>query len=580
MANCARVGRVLVFGLCMWWGISQAAAQAPPDTTAPAAENTVTAEATAWDLALEGRKLLKEKKPQESVVKLKAALARADKDELASDDRALMYYMLSLAAGSAGDEDLSLQAISDAVKYAPKEADYQLELANQLFASERNLEAKLHAEEALKIGLSSADDRKDAETLVQKAKAAMLHERLAIDLSVTTGYDSNVTQGGQAETIGGVPTGTTQGTTSLQTFREQLRQRNLDLLRSLLTSYKDAIVSNFATAVPSVSEFDIPVTIGLDLGGRLYGNKTTELWTGYRFTQLVMTSPVSDHESYSLQEHVIPLRLQYQPNSWFLFRPRVEGFVNFTGLKSFSPFQGGITTVLDFLFIESRRWRTRLLATYQLRRSFDRDYAYLDGNRIDAKLVQELRINQGGSVWARGQLAYRFRADLSGAVDQTVDLQVLSPKGETITVGSYDYHSPLSYLGNEIGTRWRLYVPKGFDFGLGGSLDVRSYREDTTASYTANTITINCPSTGTAPNCPAGTMVTLPRDGVTKMDLSPTRRRDTLVSVDVGIAKSLPAGFSLDLTVSFMRNVSNIANGIDNRNYSKLTTMLAVYYSF
>ncbi len=564
----------------MWWGISRAGAQTPPETASPAAENTVPAEATAWDLALEGRKLLKEKKPQEAVAKLKAALARADKDELADDDRALMYYLLSLSAGSAGDDELSLQAIENAVKYAPKEADYQLEMANQLFASDRNLEAKLHAEEALKIGLSSADDRKDAESLVKKAKSAMLHERLAIDLSVTTGYDSNVIQGGQAETIGGVPTGTRTNTTSLQTFREQLKQRNIDLLRSLLSNYKDAIASNYSTAVPSVSEFDVPVTIGLDLGGRLYGNKTTELWTGYRFTQIVMTSPVYDHESYSLQEHVIPLRLQYQPKSWFLFRPRVEGFANFTGLKSFSPFQGGITAVLDFLFIESRRWRTRLLATYQLRRSFDRDYSYLDGNRIDAKLIQELRVNQGGSVWARGQLWYRFRADLSGAVDQTVELQVLSPKGDTITVGNYDYHTPLSYLGNEVGTRWRLFVPKGFDLGIGGSLDVRSYREDTTASYTANTMTITCPSSSTAPNCPAGTTVTLPRDGTTKPDLAPTRRRDTLLSIDIGIAKSLPAGFSLDLTFAFMRNVSNVANGIDNRNYTKLTTMLAIYYSF
>ena len=75
-------------------------------------------------------------------------------------------------------------------------------------------------------------------------------------------------------------------------------------------------------------------------------------------------------------------------------------------------------------------------------------------------------------------------------------------------------------------------------------------------------------------------MVTLPRDGVTTMDLPPIRRRDTLLSVDVGIAKSLPAGFSIDATLSFMRNVSNIANGIDNRNYSKLTAMLGVYYSF
>ncbi|HNK44929.1 MAG TPA: hypothetical protein PKL17_09115, partial [Pseudomonadota bacterium] len=66
----------------------------------------------------------------------------------------------------------------------------------------------------------------------------------------------------------------------------------------------------------------------------------------------------------------------------------------------------------------------------------------------------------------------------------------------------------------------------------------------------------------------------------TTLDLPATVRRDSLLSVDAGITKTLPAGFSIDLTVTFMRNVSNIANGIDNRNYSKLTTMLGIYYSF
>ncbi|HND10613.1 MAG TPA: hypothetical protein PLY80_09255 [Pseudomonadota bacterium] len=590
MANFAK----LRLGLALWFGLGWTAAargQTPPaasDATASASapssaqaqSEPVPSETTAWDLALEGRKLLKAKDIAGAIAKFQAALARADHDELAADDRALIAYLLSLAASNSGNDELSLSAIRDAVKYAPKEADYQLELANQLFANDENLEAKLHVEEALKIGLSSDDDRKDAEALLQKTKTAMLHERLSIDLSVTTGYDSNVIQGGQAETIGGVPTGARQTTTSTQAFREQLRQRNLDLLKSLLTNYKEAIATNYREAVPSVSEYDIPVTVGLDLGGRLYGNRTTALWTGYRFTQLFMTSPSNDHDSYSLQEHVIPLRLEWRPRSWFLFRPRIEGYANFTGLKTFAPFQGGVTAVLDFLFTESRRWRTRVLGTYQLRQSFDRTYSYLDGNRIDAKVVQELRINQGGSVWARGQLSYRFRADLSGVIEQSVDLQVLSLRGEPITVGSYDYKNPLSYLGNEVGTRWRLYVPKGFDLGIGASLDLRSYRDATTAVYSASPLTINCPAATTAPNCPAGTTVTVPRDGTTTLDLPATVRRDSLLSVDAGITKTLPAGFSIDLTVTFMRNVSNIANGIDNRNYSKLTTMLGIYYSF
>ncbi len=50
--------------------------------------------------------------------------------------------------------------------------------------------------------------------------------------------------------------------------------------------------------------------------------------------------------------------------------------------------------------------------------------------------------------------------------------------------------------------------------------------------------------------------------------------------LDFGVAKSLPAGFSLDLTYTFLRNGSNIANGIDNRNYTKHSILLTTYYSF
>ena len=69
------------------------------------------------------------------------------------------------------------------------------------------------------------------------------------------------------------------------------------------------------------------------------------------------------------------------------------------------------------------------------------------------------------------------------------------------------------------------------------------------------------------------------RDSTSTIPLAPVRRRDILASVDLGITKSLPAGFSMDLTYSFSRNVSNIANGIDNRNYVKQSILFTTYYS-
>jgi len=558
------------------------AAADPPTAGEPAASQAAPSEAaatdkTAWDFALQGRKLLKERNAAGAIVSLQAALARADQDGLAAEDQGLLQYLLSLAAQKAGQAELALMAIRAAVRLVPTDADYQLELANQLFAADKNQDAKQHAEEALRLGLTSEDDKKEATKLVQDAKSALLHERFSFDFSVSAGFDSNVIQGGQAETIGGVSTGARKTDVSAQTFRSQLLDRNRQLIVGLVRDYRSAIVTNYADPVPSVPEFDVPVTLSMELGGRLVGTDRAELWAGYRFTQLFMTSPVFDHDAYSLQEHVVPLRAQWQPRTWFIFRPRIEGFANFTALKSFAPFQGGVTAVLDFLFVESRRWRTRLLGTYQLRQTFDRTYSYLDGNRMDAKLSQEVRINPGGKVWARGQLSYRFRADLSGTLDQSVDLQVTGPNGNTITPGTYDYQTPLSYFGHELATRWRLYLPAGFDLGLGGSFDFRGYREDTKASYVASPITVPCV---TAIGCSGSTSITLPQDGSTTIALPSTRRRDTLVSADLSIAKNLPAGFSLDLTLAFTRNVSNIANGIDNRNYNKATILFTTYYSF
>lgn len=556
---------------------SSATEPAPADPAATRSTDADKTDETAWDLALEGRKLLKEKDGPGAVAKIKAALVLSDKEALAADDQALMQYLLSLAAMRSGDEELALTAISAAVRLCPKEADYQLELASQLVAAERNSEAKQHAEEALRLGLSSEDDRKDAQRIVKQAKSAMLHERLSLDFSASVGFDSNVIQGGQAETIGGVPTGTRKNSESAQTFQTRLRERNRELISGLYRDYRSAILSNYNEPIPSTAEFDVPITLSMDLGGRLLGTAKTELWTGYRFTQIMMTSPVLDHEAYSLQEHVVPLRLQWQAARWLWLRPRLEGFANFTGLSSFAPFQGGITAVFDMLFIESSRFRTRVLATYQLRRSFDRAYDYLDGNRIDGKVSQELRINPGGRVSVRGQLSYRFRADLSGFLDQSVELQVLSPNGSTITVGNYDYRSPLSYFGHEVGTRWRLMLPASVDMSLGGSADFRGYREDTTASYSANQLTVPCV---TAIGCSGSGTVTIPRDGSTTIALPSVRRRDVLASIDFGISKTLPAGFSLDLTYTFLRNASNIANGIDNRNYTKHSVLLTTYYSF
>ena len=86
----------------------------------------------------------------------------------------------------------------------------------------------------------------------------------------------------------------------------------------------------------------------------------------------------------------------------------------------------GLYAVVDATFIESRKLRTRLFYQHQLRRSYDRSNdAYLDADRDEAKLTQELRL-RGTTVGLRAQLSYRLRSERTGAFTGSVDLPLES----------------------------------------------------------------------------------------------------------------------------------------------------------
>lgn len=68
--------------------------------------------------------------------------------------------------------------------------------------------------------------------------------------AISAGFDSNVIQGGQAETIGGVPTGARQNTETTQTYQTQLRERNRELIGGLVRDYRSTILSNYNEPIP------------------------------------------------------------------------------------------------------------------------------------------------------------------------------------------------------------------------------------------------------------------------------------------------------------------------------------------
>ena len=64
------------------------------------------------------------------------------------------------------------------------------------------------------------------------------------------------------------------------------------------------------------------------------------------------------------------------------------------------------------------------------------------------------------------------------------------------------------------------------------------------------------------------------------MSLGYLARRDHRITAEVSLHLDLPRGFALELGYAYTRNLSNIANGIDNRSYDKHVASVWGLYSF
>jgi hypothetical protein len=331
--------------------------------------------------------------------------------------------------------------------------------------------------------------------------------------------------------------------------------------------------SEFQTAIKPQQEFDLPLNLYLNVSGRLAGNKKAQLSLGYSFGQLIMFSPekaleadgsyVKDHDSYSTQDHTATLSLTWTPTSWLLLRPRFDGFANFTGLTDFAPFQGGFNAIVDATFIESSRFRTRLFYQHQLRRSFDStNDSELNADRDDARLTQELRL-RGGSVSARAQLSYRFRSERSGNIEVFLSLEPpTAPCSQPPTVTATDarmftlcYRSTLSYMSHELYMRWRIMLPYSIEINPNIGYEYRAYTEPYRAYRSPG------------PRFPSAL-------------LYEKNRVDQLINASLSINKALPHGFSIELGYAFTKDLSTIANAVDNRNYNKHVVQLTADYTF
>ena len=593
-------------------------AQATP-APSPDQEPEPSAPLDSFQLVKEGRALLKERKNEAGVAKLKDAVALGEAERRPGDEQALLHYLYSLALRKVDDEKEALAQIRRAVVLAPSEADYRLDLAQQLFERDEFEDAKREAEKALQLGLSDSDDQKDAQKLIKNAKSELLHQRFSFDASFAIDYDSNVLQGKNISDLG-TSTETVAGsnTNTIDRIKRQ-RDQNIKITpaqkmalqemaattREFLTNYENIVRNIYQQPIGSPSEFDLPITIKIAPMGRVAGNSTIDFWIGYKFTQIAMTSIAKDHDAYSTQEHVIKLLANWHPISWLYLKPQIEGGIAASGLSEYSLYAGGGQARLDAVFTESRRWRTRIHYLHFLQLSTDRDSSYLDINRDEAKITQELRL-RGAAVEVRASLAYRLRSERTGIFPVTVRYLPENPPiyapiaiAPTIyQIGQFDYIAPRSYLGNEISTRLRFLLPAKVEINAGFGFEYKSYSDQYKASYKnlgqvyivdgtgkitndLQNATINIASTCSLDrNCTVTQDKSTPLSLPGVLELPGIQRIDNLISADIGISKELPLGFSLDLSYSLLRNISTIANGLDNRSYVKHTVSLSANYSF
>lgn len=559
---------------------------------ADSADRTAACTLVANALFNEARALYQARKYEEAAKRLKEAAQKAREAQLSPEEQSLRFYLLGLILSRLFRDQEAIAAFRQALALNSRDAECRLELAQALLRTNEYAAARREGELALAAGLDDQEDQKDARVLIQEAKTEYLRERLSFYGSASFGGDTNVLQGNRQETIAGRPIGSSQRYTTMR-GTETSPRRELALALSNPATYTQLITDQYVQPVAEKAEWDLPITLQIDLNGRLVGGRAVELWMGYRFYQYILSSVRFDHDIYNIQEHTLPLSLTWNPAKWLSFRPRFEGFVNFTGLKSFTPYQGGFLAVLESTFAESRFFYTRLLYQHQLRRSFDRtDDAFLDADRDDLRITQELRWN---SNWLRlrGQLSYRFRSErAAGAVEIDVPVPVPSDsftvfipnnqrgfdKSPYNEIGYYHYVAPLSYNGHEIATRWRFYVPWGLVLGTGIGIENRSYIGSYKANYKGSSAKLCLPSADPR-ICPSGSGG-VNVDALEVSNLPAETRHDNLVNFDLSVLKNLPLGFSLELAYLLMKNFSSIANGLDNRNYIKHTVTLTAGYSF
>ena len=326
-------------------------------------------------------------------------------------DRAELQYDLGHALWRAGDLVAAARALESAVALAPHEAEFHYLLGLVHFDAGADRDAKDALVRALALGLPAGEAKRAGDILRALAETRRGEtSRFFFEMRAAFGLDTNVPQSGTLVTAahpGGEP-----------------------------------------TTAPFL-EGDV------DFFWRPAGNARNGFSVEYRFAQLAYLS--EDLHLYSLQEHDSTLTGAWTPTPRLTLELGGDGYVLFTGVESFTPFQTGVSVGPRISVREPHGFETRLRAQHIYKRFLDDTYDYLTGNRDEAG---------AGELWRdpkdRVSLGYLFAKESIGV--QKISLGLLNlPLATASSSDPNDvYFIPYSYTSHEVALGGARDLPHDF----------------------------------------------------------------------------------------------------------------------
>jgi tetratricopeptide (TPR) repeat protein len=451
-------------------------------------------------LTHQGTEALAARHYADAISQYQRALDVAAAEGASSDDRAELQYDLGDALYRANDLVAAARALATAVELRPGEAEFHYLLGLVHFDAGADRDANLALERAVTLGLHGPAARRAGDILRALAETRRGEtSRFYLELRSAFGIDTNVPQSG--------------------------------------------IV---VTAVNGGGEnTDAPfLESDLDFFWRPAGTARNGFSAEYRFAQLAYLS--NDLDLYSLQEHDLTISGAWTPTARLTLELGGDGYLLFSGVQTFSPFQTGASIGPRITVRERHGFETRLRAQHIFKRSLDATYEYLGGNRDEAGVSEQWRDPKD-----RLSVGYQFAREMIGV--QKIPLSLLDfPRA---TVGSFDpneiYFIPYSYFSHEVTASAARDLPRG----MYGTATLRYEHRDYDESAHVAT--------------PSGTPFYY------------RHRRDDRVTVDLAVRHPIGHGFDLGLGYTLIVNRSTIDNtrastplDYDDKNYLKHVVQL------